>query len=298
MMDPLEARRRFDEACEHLRPELHRFCTRMTGSPCDGEDVLQSTLIRAFDGLSELREGASLRSWLFRIAHNNCIDFLRARRPVLSLDEHGADDEGPAMDDAFERKRRVERALANIVSELPARERACLILKDVLDCSLEETADITGSNVGAVKAALHRGRTRLEAAEAAAPRRHELPAEQRALAQRYIAAFNARDWDAVRALLSDSAALEVVHRYSGPFAGTRYLSNYATNGWNWRLELAWVDGEESVVLYREREGTWKAHSIILLNMAGGQVVRVRDFWFVGYLLAHSEILSTGRGAPA
>lgn len=292
-MDPLDARKRFEDACQRLRPELHRFCARMTGSPCDGEDVLQGALTHAFDGLSELRDDASLRSWLFRIAHNKCIDFLRARRPQLPLEEHSAADEEPTMEDAFERKQRVERALANIVSELPARERACLILKDVLDCSLEETAEITGSNVGAVKAALHRGRTRLEAAEAAPPRRHGLPPEQRALAQQYIAAFNARDWDAVRALLSDSAQLEVVHRYVGPFAATRYLTNYAANGWEWRLELAWVDGEESVVLYRVEHGKWTAHSVVQLEMVRGRVARVRDFWHVRYLLAHCEIVPMG-----
>lgn len=288
-MEQLDPRRRFDEACERLRPELHRFCTRMTGSPCDGEDVLQDALMRAFDGFSELRDDAALRSWLFRIAHNKCIDFLRARRAALPLEAQDVDEEGPTVEESLERKQRVERALANIVRELPARERACLILKDVLDCSLEETAEITESNVGAVKAALHRGRSRLEAAEAAPPRRQAMPAEQHALAQRYIAAFNARDWDAVRALMSDSAELEVVHRYSGRFAGTRYLSNYANNGWNWRLQLAWVDGVESIVTYREQGGTMTPHSVIQLELVRGQVVRVRDFWHVGYLLSHCQI---------
>jgi RNA polymerase sigma-70 factor (ECF subfamily) len=146
--------------------------------------------------------------------------------------------------------------------------------------------------VGAVKAALHRGRTRLEAAESAPPRRRELPPEQRALAEQYTAAFNAHDWDAVRALLSDSAQLEVVQRFIGPFAGTRYLSNYASNGWNWRLTLAWVDGEESIVTFREQRGAWTAHSVIQLEMNRGQVVRVRDYWHVGYLLAHCQVLPT------
>ena len=131
--------------------------------------------------------------------------------------------------------------------------------------------------MGAVKAALHRARTRLERAEATPRRRQQLPAAQRALAQRYIAAFNARDWDGVRALLTDAAELEVVQRYTGPFAGTRYLSNYANNGWNWRLTLAWVDDVESIVTYREQRGTWTAHSIIQLDMADDHIERIRDY---------------------
>jgi two-component system chemotaxis sensor kinase CheA len=163
-----DARRRFDAACEQLRPDLHRFCTRMTGNPCDGEDVLHDTLALAFYRLSELRDTRALRGWLFRIAHNKCIDHLRARRRghALGLDDEPTS-EDPLIDDHLDRKQRTERVLANIVTELPPRERACIVLKDVLEFSLEDTADVVGSSVGAVKAALHRGRDKLERAEAA-----------------------------------------------------------------------------------------------------------------------------------
>jgi RNA polymerase sigma-70 factor (ECF subfamily) len=122
-----EARRRFDEACDRLRPDLHRFCTRMTGGPCDGEDVLQDTLALAFYRLAELRATTSLRSWLFRIAHNKCVDFLRARRRVEPFDEESDAEEDRPMDEKLEDKRRAERALSNIVTELPPKERACKI---------------------------------------------------------------------------------------------------------------------------------------------------------------------------
>src|SRR3954447_21091322 len=74
--DVAAARKRFEEACTPLRADLHRFCTRMTGDPCDGEDVLQDALAAAFYRFPELRDGAAFRSWMFRIAHNRCIDFL------------------------------------------------------------------------------------------------------------------------------------------------------------------------------------------------------------------------------
>ena len=294
MTDPIsqeitDARRRFDEACERLRPDLHRFCTRMTGDPCAGEDLVHDTLVLAFYRLAELRDLTSLRAWLFRIAHNKCIDLLRARRRLDALgDDDTLDPEHP-MDERLDRKQRTERVLANIVTELPPRERACVLLRDVLDHSLEHTAEIVGSSVGAVKAALHRGRDKLERADHAPPRpRRALPARHRDLIQRYLAAFNRRDWDAVRSLLSADARLEVVHRSEGPF-GTTYFTNYGRLAWPWKLALAHVDGTESIVHFRQVDGTWLPHAIIQLAIADDQITLVRDYIHVDYLLRYSTI---------
>lgn len=291
MTDPIsqeitDARRRFDEACERLRPDLHRFCTRMAGNPCDGEDIVHDTLVLAFYRLAELRDPAALRSWLFRIAHNKCIDLLRTRR-LDALDDDTPDQEHP-MDERLDRKQRTERVLANIVTELPPRERACVVLRDVLDLSLEDTAEITGSTTGAVKAALHRGRDKLERAEHAPPRRRSLPARHRDLIERYVAAFNRRDWDAVRSLLSDEARLEVVHRSEGPFGDT-YFTNYGRLAWPWKLALAHVDGVESVVHFRHVDGAWLPHAIIQLAIDDDKIALVRDYVHIDYLL-HDSIV--------
>lgn len=279
----------FDEACAALRPDLHRFCTRMTGSPCEGEDVVQEAMVTAFRRKDELREGASLRAWLFRIAHNRCIDLLRARRPHDPLDDD-AFDEDAAMDDAIDRKRRVERALVAIAAELPPKERACVVLKDLLDWSLEETAEVTSSNVGAVKAALHRARAKIEAAGDRRPEPRLLPPRERAIVERYLEAFNRRDWDAVRALLTEDAQLDVVHRTKGPMRESRYFTNYSGLAWKWRLSLARVDGKEAVVHFREVDGRWKPHAVVQIEVAGDAVARVRDFVHVDYLLDGSEVV--------
>ena len=285
-----KSRRRFDEEAAQLRPELHRFCTRMTGSPIDGEDVLQDVLVRGFYQRSELRDAMSLRPWLFRIAHNRCIDFLRVRGRFVPLEvEREPDRDAESAMDEIERKHRVERALANLVIELPPKERACLILKDVLDCSLEETAEITESNVGAVKAALHRARVKLDEAGAEPRSARAIAPAQRALIERYLRAFNSRDWDRVRGLLTDTARLEVVDRTQGPFRDSCYFTNYGKLSWRWRLALARVDGVEAIVHFREVGGRWVPHAMLRLEFEGDKVALVRDYNHVAYLLHHCDV---------
>lgn len=283
-----EARARFDAACDRLRPDLHRFCTRMLGNPWDGEDVLHDALVLAFYHFDEVREAGSLKTWLFRIAHNKCIDFLRARRAFDALDEEsGAPSahEETAMDETLEQRQRAQAALRSIVTQLPAKERACLLLKDLLDTSLEETAEITGSSVGAVKAALHRGRTKLaQISPEPTPAGPKLDPRQRAQLERYLAAFNRRDWDAVRTLLAEDAQLQVVQRSEGPLRDAPYFTNYARLPYHWRLALARVDGIESVVHFRESDGRWLPHHVVQIDLHQGQVVRVRDYIHVEYML--------------
>lgn len=285
------ARARFEELCAGLRPDLHRFCTRMTGNPCDGEDVLQDALVLAFYRLPELSDPGSFRAWLFRIAHNRCVDFLRGRgrRRFEALDGDEERELASDPDEQLDHKRRTEQVFAGIVAELPPRERACVVLKDALGWSLEETAEVTGSSVGAVKAALHRGRAKLERAAHAPVRVHALPAGHRALVERYLSAFNRRDWDAVRALLSDDAWLEVVHRGEGPFRDACYLLNYGRLSWSWRLALAYVDGLESVVHYREHEGRWQPQAIVQLAGDGERITLIRDYIHVDYLLQDAVV---------
>lgn len=281
----LEARKRFEEACQALRPDLHRFCTRMTGSVTDGEDLLQESLVHAFYHLPELRQGASLRSWLFRIAHNCCIDWQRRRRPLLPLDEDTPGGVDVAL--GLERQELASTALAAIFTQLPPRERACLVLRDVLGYSLEETAEIADTSVGAVKAAIHRARQKLErAVQASTP--VALSAAHRALLDEYAARFNRRDWDGVRALLTSDARLNVVHRTQGPFPG-QYFSNYAKLAWEYRLGVADVEGVPSLVHYRLEDATWRPHAVIVLELEGDRVAAVRDYVHVAYLLQGARI---------
>lgn len=284
-----EARHRFDQACAALRPELHRFCTRMVGDPCDGDDVLHDALVLALYRLGELRDGAALRAWLFRIAHNKCIDFLRVRRRLAArreeLDEDAPTQEQP-MADQLEDKQRSRQLIARAVGGLPPRERACVLLKDALDCTLEETAEIVGASVGAVKAALHRGRDKLAAEPLPAP---PMPAAQRALIERYLDAFNRHDWPAVRALVADDARLQVVHRSEGAFRESSYFTNYAALAWRWKLAIARVDGREAVVHFRGSDAGWVPHAIVQLEVTGDRITHVRDYVHVDDLLRDCDV---------
>src|SRR2546429_1538360 len=151
--------RAFLETVSAVRSPLHRYCTRMTGSRLDGEDLVQETLFEAYTKIETLDDARRLKPWLFRIAHNRCIDFLR-RRDVRERAEHAySDDIGvvsaePATTDA-------RRAIERLVGRLPPKERACILLKDVFDYSLEETAELVDSTVGGVKSALSRGLAKL-----------------------------------------------------------------------------------------------------------------------------------------
>src|SRR5919107_5029360 len=186
---------------ETLRPSLHRYCARMTGSVADGEDVVQDALFDAYRRLESFDGARPLKPWLFRIAHNRCVDFLR-RRGVREDAESVADTSdsvwpddppGPALG----------RAVEHLVLTLPPMERACVLLKDVLDHSLEEIAALTSSTVGGVKAALHRGRAKLAASPVPRPRDAKVASpESSALLARYVERFNSRDWAGLRELVS------------------------------------------------------------------------------------------------
>src|SRR3989442_1472630 len=148
----------FLETISTLRPSLHRYCARMTGSVMDGEDVVQEALFEAYRKLDKFDDSRPIKPWLFRIAHNRCIDFLR-RRGVR--DEADAAAAVPEAVEPSELVFGTGKAVEHLVLTLPAKERACILLKDVLDYSLEEIAELVDSTVGGVKAALNRARTKL-----------------------------------------------------------------------------------------------------------------------------------------
>jgi RNA polymerase sigma-70 factor (ECF subfamily) len=205
---------RFLETFEASRPELYRYCRYLTRSPWDAEDLVQDTLARAFVTLGQ--SGAAPpnpRAWLFRVASNLWIDEVRRRRE-LPAGTPAADTAttAPALHATRE-------AAGTLLVRLSPQERAAVVLKDVFDFSLEETAEALGSTVGGIKAALHRGRGKL--VDEALPASELAPAP--GALDAFVSAFNAGDLDRLTSLLLDTAVVEVVGATTqyGPEAARR-----------------------------------------------------------------------------
>jgi len=216
-----------------LRPTLHRYCARMTGSVIDGEDVVQETMLKAMQAAPAAGPITNPEGWLFGIAHHAALDFLRrrareeARHATEDLDMI-ADVRNPVAD------RQSAATSLRTFMRLPVSQRSSVILCDVLGHSLQEICEIVGGSVPAVKAALQRGRSRLRAlaAEADDAPVPALPEPERTRLKTYVEHFNAHDFDAVRAMLAEDVRLEVVNRVrvDGKKHVAPYFSNYAARG--------------------------------------------------------------------
>jgi RNA polymerase sigma-70 factor (ECF subfamily) len=275
-----KARDEFLALAEAVRPELHRYCARLTGSVIEGEDIVQEALARAFYALAETPEPPPLRPWLFRIAHNAAIDHLRRHgtkyteaRDDLSLLAAADEPADPAT---------VRAALAHFLA-LPVTQRSAVILKDVLDHSLEETAETMGTTVMAVKAALVRGRATLRSAHMNGDR---VDAAAKAELDRYASLFNKKDWDGVRALVGNDCRLDLVSKSQrrGKQVGM-YFSRYEKE----QVSLRVVRLEGRLALAAHVAGAETAAYFILLEWQDGLVVGIRDFRYVPYIAAEAEV---------
>jgi RNA polymerase sigma-70 factor (ECF subfamily) len=299
---PFEARYvAFLETIANLRPSLHRYCSRMTGSVLDGEDVVQEALFQAYRMLETFDDSRPLAPWLFRIAHNRCIDHLR-RREV----RRGAENAAMAEGDEPDRVMPVDppggalgRAVEHLVLSLPPKERACVLLKDVFDYSLEEIAELVGSTVGGVKAALNRGRSKLPTAPVSSPPRKAKNADEARLLHLYVERFNRRDWDGVRELISADARLLVADRFLGTVADAPYFTNYQKWPQPWRLAVGEVDGEAVVIILgqQEKDGVWHPQAVARLEMEDQRVKGISDYLHCPWMLASAESVAAEPSWP-
>jgi RNA polymerase sigma factor (sigma-70 family) len=281
------ARDKFLELVAELRPELHRYAARLTGSVIDGEDVVQDTLAKAYYALSMAQELPPLRPFLFRIAHNSALDLLRRyeRKHV----ERSVDAAERALEDERADPEVVRAALGTFL-ELPVAQRSAVILKDVLGCSLEEIVESTGATLPAVKAALVRGRAgiRTKHAERSAGSANERSAgarrdpAERAMLHRYAALFNERDWDALRALVAEDARLDLVARAErrGPAVG-EYFTRYAALP-PFRVAPGTLDGRPALAVYSPPAAV-EPRNFVLLTWRGERLTLIRDFHYVPYI---------------
>jgi RNA polymerase sigma-70 factor (ECF subfamily) len=273
-----------------LRPALHRYCTRMTGSVMDGEDVVQEALFEAYRKLDQFDDSRPLKPWLFRICHNRCIDFLRRKGVREKAEEAAAEPEETPPDEP--NTLGIDKAVEHLVVSLPPKERACVLLKDVFDYSLEEVAELVDSTVGGVKAALNRGRTKLTASPPAKPARSTDP-ELAQIVQLYVERFNRHDWNGVRELISADARLRVADRYAGRLSGSPYFGVYEKMPVPWKMAAGEVDGEPAVIiLQRDGEG-WTPLSVIRFMVVDQHIAQIFDYYLCPWMLAATPFTFLG-----
>jgi len=299
--------REFTRSTEPFRRELLAHCYRMLGSVDEAEDLVQETYLRAWRSFGTFEGRSSLRTWLYQIANNACLTALqqRARRPLPS--GLGAPDEDvsvpPAaaksevrwlqpIPDALVRQERDPAAvavsreslrLALIASfqYLPPRQRAVLLLRDVLAFPAAEVAEILGTTTAAVKSALQRARGQLAEVAPAADQVAEPPEpEARALLDQYIRAFETSDAVALKRLLRRDATLELPPSAAW-FAGGRAVAE-AVRGLgapgDWRMLPVAANGQPAAAAYhREPDGSYRAYAIVVLTATVTGIARLVVF---------------------
>ena len=280
----------FEELIQDIRPELHRYVAHMIGSVVDAEDVVQETLVKAYDSLALLNARSNVRGWLFRIAHNKAIDQVRryTNEPLELLDEYPMTAE---PDQPLEEKELTALALSVFLKLVP-RQRSCVILKDVLGYSLAEISELLNATVPEIKAALHRGRTRLRELsknfEVSVP---PLDEQEQELLARYVDRFNARDFDTLRTMLTDEVRLDLVGQVKTAGAAElskRYLFNYNQLE-DWRLAVGRIEGRLAVLVYDTVEQSSRPAYFILLTWKDSQVSFIRDYRFARYVMRDAQI---------
>jgi RNA polymerase sigma-70 factor, ECF subfamily len=275
---------------DQLRPKLHRYCTRMVGSVLDGEDILQEALLRALESSVQERPIDNPEGWLFRIAHNLALDFLRRR--ARRADTRSEDDVELIVHPIDEHARR-EAAAASLptLMQMPASQRSVVILFDVLEYSAEEVGAIIGTTVPAVKSILQRGRSRLRALAGHAPEtiaRDPLPDAEQQLLRAYVDLFNARDFDNLRALLAADVRLDLVSQLQlqGAEVGN-YFARYGQRQ-GWRAWPGVVEGRPAVLMQQNARSDSLPDYFVVLAWSRERVVRIRDFFFARYATADAE----------
>ena len=298
--------RRYLDELAPLRPAIHRYCVKLCGNAWDGEDLVQEALLRVFGALGKLDPDLAKlenpRAYLVRTATRIWIDRLRRQgreREVLEMERREGGRE-PAADPS--RAGEVREAATQLLARLAPRERAAVMLKDVFDLSLEDSAALLQTTVGAVKAALQRGRGRLEGVERSAPPAGPLPSP--ALVERFMQAMASKDLEGLRALCSADVQVELVggvdmdgfDRARPFFEHAHFVLPAIGLGENPRWELAEYLGETVVLGFRTLNGVEGLNEIHRLEESDGRISHVRCYCFtpdtlqvVGEHLGHEAI---------
>jgi RNA polymerase sigma-70 factor (ECF subfamily) len=299
----------FRALTEPHRRELHVHCYRMLGSVDDADDVLQDTLLAAWRGLPTYEERASIRTWLYRIATNRCLNAIRAarRRPARSWDVAAFDPPEPSrygevpwlealpdvlLEGAFdvplgpearyEQRESISLAFVTALQLLPPRQTAVLLLRDVLGFPATDVAAMLDTTAASVASALKRARATL-AQRRSSPTGRPPAAGSRAeqtLLERFVTAYEAADVDAVVALLSDDVFISMPpmpQEYLGRAAGTRFLRP-AIAGRSFALVATRANGQPAFGLYASRpDGLRSASGLVVLQLSADRITALTRF---------------------
>jgi RNA polymerase sigma-70 factor, ECF subfamily len=280
----------FRDLVEPYRRALQVHCYRMLGSSHEAEDLVQETLLRAWRALERFEPRVPFQSWLYRIATNACLDELkrRPRRPEpidpfpteWPLEQEAA---APIYDPAarYALREGMELALLRAIQELPGRQRAVLIFRDVLGWSSPEVANLLETTVASVNSALQRARATIddhlpeEALRAGEP-------EERELLDRYVAAFEDADMAGLVALLREDAVLRMPPQRSllGGLTIARFFLENVARGDLRRIRHRAISANgrpAATIELRAEDGSWLPHGISVLQIEGGKIVGIDAF---------------------
>jgi RNA polymerase sigma-70 factor (ECF subfamily) len=303
----------FRELTDRYRRELQFHCYRILGSMQDAEDALQETMVSAWRGLARFERRSQLRAWLYRIATNRCLDALReaGRRPTPVPEPpfsppaptrmaeatwlepypdallEGIIDQSPGPEARFETREAIELAFIAALQALPPRQRAALLLRDVLGFHAAEVADMLGGTEDSVKSALKRARSTIEQLHGA-PRRQPAPPPdsdvERELSRRFADAWVSDDIDAVVALLTEDAWMSMPPsplEYQGHPAIASFLRETANwrGGRRYRLVPTRANTQPAFGCYRDDEHTPIAHAVglLVLTLQGDRIAAITNF---------------------
>jgi RNA polymerase sigma-70 factor (TIGR02960 family) len=302
----------FEELTQPFRQELQVHCYRMLGSFQDAEDVLQDSLLAAWQGLRGFEERASLRTWLYRIATNRCLNARRSasRRQAKEWDVPGveppeptrlgevpwlqpfpdallpgAGDEPPGPEARYEQIESISLAFVTAVQLLPPRQLAVLVLRDVLGFHAVEVADMLDSTVESVNSALKRARTNLQrklpfGADRLAAHPSRSPTED-AIVARFVAAYESSDLDSLVTLLTDDVFISMPplpFEYEGRDPASRLFASIFGSGRKFDLLSTRANGQPALGAY-VRDATGSSHGVglFVLTLAGDRICAMTRF---------------------
>jgi len=302
----------FKELTEPYRRELLVHCYRMLGSFQDAEDALQDTLLSAWQGLAHFEERSSLRTWLYRVATNRCLNARRSagRRPAKEWDVPGVEPPEPTRlgevvwlepypdtllqgaadvplgpEARYEQAESVSLAFVTALQMLPPRQVAVLVLRDVLGFRAEEVADMLGSSLDSVNSALKRARATLERRLSATGDREPPPAPgssaEGAVVESFVSAWESADLDALVSLLTDDVFISMPpmpFEYQGRDLVARFCANIFDAGRRFDLAPTRANGQPAFGVYlRSPAGTSHGVGLYVVTLAGERICAMTRF---------------------